>query len=104
MHPNPRASGGAAYDARLIDHAPGQSPEYDYAALTPAVLTQLTCEHVVDFATALWYDRARRAEPHRALPFGAPSAAPTPAQLPSDQEATSIRALRAAASCVIITQ
>jgi hypothetical protein len=42
-------------------------PEYDYAALTPAVLAQLTREHGVDFATALWYDRVRRAEPHRAF-------------------------------------
>lgn len=42
-------------------------PQYDYAALTPAVLAQLTREYGVDFATALWYDRVRNAEPHRAF-------------------------------------
>jgi hypothetical protein len=42
-------------------------PEHEYAALTPTVLVQLTREHGVDFATALWYDRVRRAEPHRAF-------------------------------------
>jgi hypothetical protein len=40
---------------------------YDYAALTPAVLAQLTHERGVDLATALWYDRVRSAEPHRAF-------------------------------------
>jgi hypothetical protein len=50
---------------RLLHQARSSDPEYEYAALTPAVLAQLTREHGVDFATALWYDRVRSAEPHR---------------------------------------
>lgn len=53
--------------AELLDRARTSDPQYDYAALTPAVLAQLTREHGVDFATALWYDRVRGAEPHRAF-------------------------------------
>jgi hypothetical protein len=41
--------------------------EYNYAALTLTVLAHLTTQHGVDFATALWYHRLRRAEPHRAF-------------------------------------
>jgi hypothetical protein len=52
---------------QLLDHTRGSYPEYDFAALTPAVFAALTREHGVDFATALWYDRVRRAEPHRAF-------------------------------------
>jgi hypothetical protein len=48
-----------------LERARSSYPEYDYAALTPAVLAQLTREHGVDFATALWYERVRSAEPHR---------------------------------------
>jgi hypothetical protein len=52
---------------RFLQQARTSYAEYDYAALTPAVLAQLTREHGVDFATALWYDRVRSAEPHRAF-------------------------------------
>lgn len=48
----------------LMEQARSKYQEYDYAALTPAVLTR---EHGVDFATALWYDHIRREEPHRAF-------------------------------------
>jgi len=51
--------------AELPAHAQSSYPDHDFAALTPAVLAQLTREHGVDFATALWYDRVRSAEPHR---------------------------------------
>lgn len=51
----------------LILQARASYTNYDYAALTPAVLAQLTRENGVDFATALWYDRVRSAEPHRAF-------------------------------------
>jgi hypothetical protein len=52
---------------RLLHQARSSYPEYEYAALTPSVLAELTREHGVDFATALWYDRVRSAEPHRAF-------------------------------------
>lgn len=47
--------------------ARGHSPEHDFAALTPAMLAELTREHGVDATTALWYERVRGAEPHRAF-------------------------------------
>lgn len=53
--------------ARLDEQARNSYPEYTYAALTPVVLAQLTREHGVDFATALWYERVRSAEPHQAF-------------------------------------
>ena len=52
-------------EERLLHQGRSSLQKYDYAALTPAVLAQLTREHGVDFATALWYDRVRSAEPHR---------------------------------------
>ncbi|HEX6373361.1 MAG TPA: hypothetical protein VF006_30840 [Longimicrobium sp.] len=51
----------------LLQRARTSYPTLDYAALTPEVLAELTLEHRVDFATALWYDRVRSAEPHRAF-------------------------------------
>ncbi|WP_420127454.1 hypothetical protein [Longimicrobium sp.] len=69
------------------------SPDCDYATLTPAVLTQLTREHGVDFATALWYDRVRSAEPHQAF-IEAVEALDADAALP----ATSARLLLAPAA------
>jgi hypothetical protein len=54
---------------------------FDYAALTPAVLTQLTREHGVDSMTAVWYDRVRHTEPHRAF-IGAVEALDADAALP----------------------
>jgi hypothetical protein len=56
-----------AAGADLLGQARSAYPEHHYAALTPAVLATLTREHGVDFATALWYDRVRSAEPHRAF-------------------------------------
>src|ERR1043165_5118345 len=63
------------------------SLDHDYAALTPAVLGQLSREHGVDAATALWYERVRSAEPHRAFIEGVEAVdagaalPPTPARL-----------------------
>jgi hypothetical protein len=62
---NPESYPGS--EAHLTDQARSSYPQYDYAALTPAVLRNLTREYGVDFATALWYDRVRSAEPHRAF-------------------------------------
>lgn len=56
-----------AAEAEPFSQARSSYPAYDFAALTPAVLAQLTREHGVDTATALWYDRVRSAEPHRAF-------------------------------------
>ena len=56
-----------AVGAAFLSQAHTSYPNLDYAALTPAVLAALTREHGVDFATALWYDRVRSAEPHRAF-------------------------------------
>jgi hypothetical protein len=65
----------------------------DYAALTPFKLAEVTRERGVDFATALLYDRIRRAEPHRALIDTVDAIDPT-ASLPS----TSARLLIAPAA------
>jgi hypothetical protein len=51
----------------LLRQARGSYAGHPFATLTPAVLAQVTREHGVDFATALWYDRVRSAEPHRAF-------------------------------------
>lgn len=56
-----------AYGVHLPQQPADTGTEYNYASLTPAVLAQLTREHGVDFATALWYDRVRNAEPHQAF-------------------------------------
>lgn len=53
--------------ADLRERVRGSYPEHHDTTLTPAVLARLTLEHGVDFATALWYDRVRSAEPHRAF-------------------------------------
>lgn len=59
--------GVPAEAANLRQRVRGSYPEHHDTTLTPAVLAQLTREHGVDFVTALWYDRVRRAEPHRAF-------------------------------------
>jgi hypothetical protein len=52
---------------RSLQQAVSSFPDDDYTSLTAPVLAELTREHGVDFATALWYDRVRSAEPHRAF-------------------------------------
>lgn len=44
--------------------------EHDYAAFTLTVPERLTHGHGVESATALWYDRIRSTEPHRAFIAG----------------------------------
>jgi hypothetical protein len=51
----------------LLRQARSSYAGHPFAALTPGVLAQVTREHGVDFATALWYDRVRSAESHRAF-------------------------------------
>lgn len=51
----------------MDEQAPSSYPEYNFASLNSVLLAQLTRKHGVDFATALWHDRVRSAEPHRAF-------------------------------------
>ena len=57
----------SAYEQGILLQARSRFPDCDYAGLTPAVLAELTRDHGVDFATAVWYERVRSAEPHRAF-------------------------------------
>jgi hypothetical protein len=51
----------------ILQRARTSYPEHNCASLSAPVLAELTRAHGVDFATALWYDRVRSAEPHRAF-------------------------------------
>jgi hypothetical protein len=51
----------------MLLQAPSNYPEYALGPLTATVLAEVTQKHGVDIATALWYDRVRSAEPHRAF-------------------------------------
>jgi hypothetical protein len=59
--------GRSAFESDLLQQIRSSDRDLDFASLTPAELARMTREHGVDFATALWYDRVRRAEPHRAF-------------------------------------
>jgi hypothetical protein len=83
----------SAPESYLLRQACERYSDRDYAALTPPVLASLTREHGVDAATALWYDRVRQAEPHRAF-IDAVEAVDAGAALP----ATSARVLVAPAA------
>ena len=65
--PNPMPTSTRSAGPELTDRLHQSYADFDYAALTPRMLADVTREHGVDAATALMYDRIRHAEPHRSF-------------------------------------